>query len=447
MTRERTFIYYWYNYVGAAIVIASVIALIAIGFGVVIYGEAILKPRRNERAFYLALEGKKTSNHQAGLAATHVWYMVKWEKLRKSGLSNLQALIKMENGLFYHEIYLAKKQAIDRLIGGKNINLSDTVKVPGWWIFCKWCLLIYWLWLAIWATAQLIAESCDYSESILEWPWHRVWTYPAILFMSPALLPSMMAEAGYRIAKGIFWQTLTGRIPEPQREQAAVSSTETANNRWLEVNKLKAQRKIAAAKEKIDESKQRWVDYCVRRADRTAWFERDIENLRCRLSDLGHNITQTQRDLAEQQKDFEAYKKEIKTDNDHEKYLKAFEQIVALAHVEVVELHKSFLSVFTDTLFITHQDRKYEIGNFVIVIDLAERIIVSTRNLCSTHPANRDHPYGHNVICFGILRNPINNALSSNEMALVVQYVLLALQSAEGDSPGRVREWKEVHNG
>lgn len=447
MTRGMTFKDYFHWYVGSAAILSAIMALIVVTIGALLYADLVRDPKIKERAFYLALEGQKTSNPQADLAAMLVKHMVKLEKLGKSGLLKLRALIKIDNGLFYHEIYLEKNQAIDELIGGKKINLSHTVEVPGWWIFWKWSLLIAWAWLAIWMTGGLLLKSLDRSESILEWPWHRVWTYPAILFMSPALLPTMLIESGYRIAKRTLWQTVTGRRPEAQREQAAASPVDTANDKWLEEKKIEALKAIAAAKEKTDESKQRWVDYCLRRADRTARFESEIESLRNHLSGLGQSIAQTQRDLAEKQKVFEAYKKEIKVDHGRDKYRKAFEQIAALAHVEAVELNSYHLYVFTDTLFIIHEARRYEIGKFRITIDLNYGQVNETRNLCSTHPANDHHPYGRGgLICFGAMRNRIDHALSQNEVALAVQYILLSLQSAEGDNPGRVREWKEVRD-
>lgn len=453
MTKRKDFADYCFDYSGSGFVWAIMIALIVAIFGVGFYSGSVSSARK-KHDFYLALEGKKTDNHEAVMAAIFIRDMVKWEKSGKSGLENLQDLIKADNGLFYNKLYLAKKRTIDEIIGGKNINLSDTVKVPVWWGFWKWFLPFFWLWLALWTTGQLITESGSSGESILEWPWKKAWTYPVILFMSPVLLPAMLVETGYRIAKGTFRQTITGTEPEPYRERTVanppppVIPVSVINEERLLEKKLAAQEKIAAAKANTESSKQDWVDYRLRRADKKRKFEKDIGYLREDLSRFGFEITRVQRELAKKQKEFEAHKKEAPTNKDlaRDKYLKDFEQIGQLAHVEAVELRDNRLYVFTDTLFITHQGKKYEIGNFAITIDMAENQILETRNLCSTHRENRDHPYAYDGkrLCFGALGDRIYDALSKNEAALAVQYVLLALQSAEGDRPDRVQEWKEV---
>lgn len=450
MTNSRGLRSFLSNYLATGLVSGGIFAIVGCVTSICFYANERAEARLT-RDFYLGLEGKKADDKEAALAAWLVDSMIKWENLGKSGLNNYQALGKIRNG-FYRDLYLAKKETIHKIVSGtlvkgKKITLSDTIKAYPWSTFWKWLLLSVWLLLAFCAFLNFLLYSLDGvdhdRESLLEWPWKKVWTYPAIAVMSPALLPAMMIEAVYRTCKGTLRQTITGRGED--REERRPAMPVIRENTLLE-KKAEAQNTIARAKANLEANRERWVNHCLSRMDQAPQIENEIYNLRDRLSNLGNDISRYQRALAQKQKELEDYKKTAaeRQEQSRADFLKAFEQIANLAHVEAVEVGGSILRVFTDTIFIKHDGRTYEIGSFMIEIDMFCGQVMKTKNLSSTHPDNYDHPYGHGKICFGATQGLINAALNQKEFAVAVQYILLALQTAEGDKPEAVRRWKEV---
>ena len=444
MTRNTGIGGFWRNYISAGLAIGCFLVVVCSGLGALIfhldrYAEIY------RRDLYFALEGKNVDNSNAKEAAVLIKTMVKKEKTL-SPQEYASALNKM-HARGYMKLFLAKSNKIIELAQGKIKDLSGSAKITGWIIFWKWFAILSYLCLALCATVNFVWASIDswqgarYTESLLEWPWREWWTYPSILLLSPALLPCMIVEAGIRVFRGTLWRALTGRRPEDG--QVSVSS-----EKEIARAKAGAQKKIQAVKKAVERAKEAWVQKYMENVEQEPQrLEREADDQRHRLSNMGGQISAAQKALAQAQKKLADWKKNedkirAKARVEH---LKDFERLQKLAHVEAIEIEGSMLYVYTDTIYIAVGRKKYEIGNFKIEINMRDGWWNRLENLCTTHPRGAYHPYGSGGgFCFGSLSGPIRTAFQEREFAAGVQFILQALQSADGDNPEKVREWKAV---
>ncbi|MBU1179923.1 hypothetical protein KJ885_03195 [Patescibacteria group bacterium] len=444
MTRNTGIRGFWGNYISAGLGIGCFLVVVGSGLGALIF-HLDRRAQIRGRDLYFALEGKSVDNSNAKEAAVLIRTMVKKEKTLSP--QEYASVLNKIDTCGYMKLFLAKSNKIIELAQGKIKNLSGSVKITGWMIFLKWFAILSYLCLVLCTTVNFVLVSLDswqsarYTESLLEWPWREWWTYPSILLMSPALLPCMIVEAGIRVFRGTLRQGLTGRRPE-DGQVSVLSEKEIARA------KTGAQKKIQAVKKAVEHTKEAWVqNYLANLEQEPQRLEREADDQRQRLSSLGGQISGTQKALAQAQKKLADWKKNedkirAKARVEH---LKDFERLQKLAHVEAIEMDGDMLCVYTDTIYIAVGRKKYEIGNFKIEINIRQGCWRSLENLCTTHPRGAYHPYGANgSFCFGSLSGPLHMALQEREFAAGVQFILQALQSADGDNPEKVREWKAV---
>lgn len=451
MTRNIDFDDFFDDYVGTGFVIGMIIIFLGLLFGLLVYGAKMSTVERSaaqeEKNLYLTLEGEEIDDSNVKEAARIIKDIVEKNKLLPEYLISLQKLSSLEYG-FYSRLFFEKGEKIIELVNGESENLSDSVlvKVLKWRTFWKWWAILSWLCIVIATTTNFVLETICCEESSLEWPWRSPWVYPSIIVMSPALLPCMAIEAVYRIfifTTGSLFNAITDNRTISTTGQLPVLAEDK-----LKEKKTRALEQIRSANSKIEETKEKWLQNCFKNlGQETESLKAKVDSCKSCLSELGKNITSAQRKLAKAQKKLTEWKKGIQARKEKSRlgYLKDFEELQNLLHVKAVKVIDSGLHVYTDTVFIVYDSKKYEIGMFRIVIDMHHDTVRGIENLCSTHPNGNYHPYGSGEhFCLGNLSHPVGNALRAKEYAVAVQYILKAIHSAEGDNPQKVKEWKEV---
>jgi len=446
----------FFHYVGFGGAIALMCIVGGLFTGALIYDKDKVAPPKNERDLYWVLQGVPTDNDNACQAATIIKKTTQQDKTMLEYLNSYQQLVSLKGSSeqpFYLDLFLKKNSEITRLIKGEKINLADSVLIPEWRTFW-YCWGIYaYLCLVLGTTISFVAVSIMDGEGLLDWPWEELWVYPSILVMLPALAPCMAVELTYRIGK-IGYSKL---VVNQYRETVSANQADTIVNQApvlspdeiLQEKKTKVQGQIqdATSGSNVERTKQQWLNFFLTNPDaETQRLNSVVRSSKDRLSYLGKEITETQRALAKAQQELVEREQDLKKEKQKSAadYLKDFEQLRALPHVAAIEIVDDLLTIYSDTIYIEYQQARYEIGIFAIFIRMATESL-SLRNLCTTHPRGYDHPYAQrDSFCWGSLRDPINNALREKQYAVAVQYIIQALQSAAGDNPQAVTEWKKV---
>lgn len=435
------------DYIGVGFVIGIILVLLVGIGGTGSYDGSKIKPAE-EKKLYLALEGKAVDGTQAKEAAKIIRAIVEKNKTLPEYLGSLEKLQKSSSHHFV--TFLQKKDKIIGLLKGDVKNLSASVEVPTWATFWKYYLILSWLGLALACTINFLRESLSNGESLLQWPWRAPWVYPAIVFMSPVLIPCMAVEAGIRAPKKLYRLI----VRRTSGEQPRLSGDGHEDRKRLDENELNRKKLMAAeqiknAASRIDEAKKAWAENRLPLfQQKTESFKQRVASCKEELSSLGRGITSTQRGLAEAEKELAAWEQNLEKNKDkaYADYLKELDQLLNLPYVKAVEIVGRYLFVYTDMIYIKYHGRTYEIGVFKITIWLDIRNF-SVENLCTTHPLGKHHPYGgdpRSYFCWGSLAGPIYKALEEKEYAVAVHYIIQALQSAQGDNPEGAKEWKEV---
>lgn len=215
----------------------------------------------------------------------------------------------------------------------------------------------------------------------------------------------------------------------------------------LEKKKKAAHDLIQNAKSRFEETKMAWRVFFLEKADERARFlEHEASLSRARLLEHGKHIVLEQRAHAHNENLLREWKSAVyeARKNSGDAYARELSLILGLEHVTAVEISGNILHVYTDTLVIKKDGKKYEIGIFVLKIYLPSCTVMGVYNLASTHLKGADYPYGSGgKYCFGNLKETINTALKKGEVAAAVEYIIESICTInDGDS--RVQEWKEV---
>lgn len=169
-----------------------------------------------------------------------------------------------------------------------------------------------------------------------------------------------------------------------------------------------------------------------------------IKEIEGQIKFLNGEIKTFQVAIAKEKSNLTMLEKSLVKGKEREEFAEKIKQILRIKHVEAVDCTDNLIRVYTDMIYIRYGKARYKIGILEIIISLEEHC-VRVHNLCSTHPQRRSHPYGsYGDICFGATSGPMVQALHDKEYAIAVTYILQSLQSASGDAPHRVTEWKKV---
>lgn len=398
--------------------------------------DSVITDQHREYNLYSALvqnENKATDVNTAK-AAQLTQQIFSSKSSSQEQVANLSKLKSID--IFYLNLVLDKNNVISSLISGSTTDISHLVIFYKWSSFALYFLLFIWLCVSLCTTVNFVNESISSRESLFNWPWKRVWTYPMIIIMSPFLLLAMLLESSYRLV--VLLVKLVSNKNETQPE-----SKEFVCNNELEI---KALRLIDHVRNQIDVVREVYLYRCLQDLDKVRDnLQDEVSFNRDELINLGDQIKITQFNLAKSERDLSEYKSNLENLKNKSKYqfILDFEQILKIKHVAAVDVNCAQLSVYTEMVYIDYQSKRYQIGIIVIDIDIEKLSFLKLTNLCSTHPGNECHPYGSNF-CWGGLNGSIRNTLKNGEFASTVEFMIQAIHSAQGDNPDKVKEWKEV---
>lgn len=379
-------------------------------------------------------------------------------------LASLVMLDKHNDSKTYLNILFSNKDKIFPLVKGEIPNLSSEVKVPSWKTFFKWFVAIALLVLSLGCSIQYILVTIfEYNESMLDWPLKKWWTYPSIFFMLPLLGPCMAIELPFFIKKRGWEKREQQERQEAERLEAqrqaqmaqelqpprpARPSEPVFDESLYSQQKELAQKRIEDARGRFAETQQHWQRFFARTLDeKTVSLGNSVTRYRATLSELGKQITSTQKALALEEKKLAQWKNGVDAlkQAGSKEYDEELQRILRLSPVRAVKIDENnIMHIYTDTLHISYDGSRYEIGMYVISIGLStDRIEVDC--LASAHPRLAKHPYARDgSICWGNMTEPISHMLQQREYAVAVSMILMAMQNAEGDAPQKVLEWRKV---
>jgi len=455
--RHNDFVGFVDDYIDLGLFVGLIIACIVFAVGAAVFDSQIDGIEKKNQ-FYSAIKAEKLPKDES-VKNESVWKAVsviktivnKHQELDlKSLFKEMDKLQKLGEG-FYSKFFFVNTQKIVDLIEG-NLGLSKLLlKAPNWnWdnlfrqlVFLALAMLI------ICSTGHFAWESLiENRESLFDWPWRRWWVYPSIIFLSPALVPCMVIEAivrfiiffvVYLIIKPFNWLFLGSRQE---------SETEKVWNLKIENRKVDARQMIEKAKNNLDDSRENWTIFYLKDIEvKTEELRNKMKEKKNQLSELGSTISVAQKEFAGSQKQLIKWEQNLERHKNkkREDYCKEFERILGLPNVAMIEVLDNQLCVYTDVIYVKHVKKTYEVGMLLIKIYMLNNGLEVFNFSNTRRSSDRSHPYGNaRNICFGDMTSSLQRTLESKEYFAAIQYILKALQSAEGDAPARIRQWKEV---
>jgi len=471
--REEEF----YMPVAALLVVAAILLFLVALFGS-LETDSNSRHMNEENNLHLALQGKEVNDTKA--------------------LATVQVIREMNNGNFNDWLYLGSlmgnpdeiNNGIDNDHNAINFavrNWNETVEyledpdkaIPEnhiWKNALDWfskfaCGVIL---VAINAGYIIGAAERPYSN-LYKYPWKDKWALPWVIPLAPYILltqPFVLLymitrepiEFGYRAI--IAWNDHLESVqvrpaitsveePEPEPEPRLRSRSLEKHSEYVrsknETRKLENQFEeiVSKATENIENSKKNFEIFYKNVLKREIDNKRSsVKSFRNKLSNLGSEIEIIQREIlkaTKQEKDIESKIALV----DPEKTAEEFEKILNLPLVEAVEIsdESNVVNIYTKKIYINYGGKMFEIGNFLISLDMAYRA-KEIRNLTNTTNYTRHHPYNSSdfstSFCFGKTDAVIHKALSENNILLATALILQALQTGEGDSTEKIDYWRKV---
>lgn len=452
MNRNTRFKYFISDYIGAGLIISIVIITLCI-LGGLAGNNYDIDSIRNEKNFYTALQKNLEELSKAPKEESKIdkeirksAIIIKVMAKNDTSLTNFFNIInrlEKNNYNFCSDLVYKQGSLILKIARGEASSDVIKVNIPSWSEFWKWVLYLSYICIILATTINFLIILLDNHESIFAWPWQKFWVYPTILFISPGLVPCFVIGALRRLLVVVYHRLfhLVQLILPSLRLQL------TAQEKKLRDKKVSAIERIKEVQSRIEETKKNWVDYyLVDLRNRKNDLKNQVETKKNYLSGLGQTIKKTQLSLAQTQKELDLWDKEfpIEINKKTESIFNEFERLLKLPCVVAVDIINKELRIYTDILYINYGLSKYEIGMFRLDIGMYDGYL-HPNNLSSTNPNGNYHPYGNNGgFCWGKLGSSLFSALNQKEFAVAVAIALQALQSAEGDRPSTVQQWKEV---
>lgn len=451
-------------------VIALVISVVLLVVGsIIVYSDQ--GTNTAEQNFYWALQGKEVNDTKATELAQIIRQMYNREPLnwsRAAGVDLNYATRRWEKVLSILE----------------NPEAEVKIGIPTWE---NWFLLagpVCWLIFAsLFSSFYPVQTKLQdyYSDERdrnrwWQYPWRKWWAYPMLLVMLPYVVftqPAVAIYASVRKFRGIDRQeeekkrlqreeNLRRQQEETQRRREREEQLQRQREMEERLQKQRLAETLVAAKREF-QSIVTMVNRRVR-TNRREWIrlhkfpllsekqnrELKVRQARDRLSRLGTEIEDIQRELAEAEAELNVTNKSLEaiSTKTEEEWIADFEKLRRFSLVKAVEVCGTDIRVFTNTIFIEFEEKRYEIGNFLIKIDTQQRTLgaVTIENLCNTSDCGRHHPYGDDVggYCFGNIQDQLEELLEERDYLTVIVVILQALQTAQGDSTEKIQNWKEV---
>lgn len=478
------------DYFGAGILVGGILTLLVVLIGFVIFCINYTSAR-DEFGLYKALETKEfwqekaEQNKAKGTQEARpskesdemkIYRIIRTIALTDSKEKSLKLLAELRDSKsksLYESMFLQNCEKITKLAKGEIENLSSQVKFPSFWNYLFLFLILSWLSIVVCVTVNFVSRSIYEKESLFALPWENPWTYGLIALMLPGILPCFAVEGSMRgiafLAKEVRHENLRGRetdetvehpdgnsiSPEDEARMRQARNAENKQQREVLDERVSCGRQnaeiyIKNAHERMPKTQERWKTVFLEHlSERMQELQNNTAAHRNNLHSLGKTITSEQKNLALAEDELKRWKDGIEAlkQRKSEEHIQELNRILNLQHVMAVEVKGNCMSVFTDTLYINYDGNRYEIGMFAINIRLDTTSVdgISVQNFASTHPHDATHPYGSkSSICWGVMADPISNMIQQKEYAVAIDFILQAMQSAEGDRPTNVLQWRQT---
>lgn len=433
------------EYVAGGVVVAVILAIVFLLFGAIFQGDRV-SDGAEKKNFYLALEGKPTQDSSALKAVGMIKDILNEMKESNDVSKKIGCFAKFSDFNYgnYRKYLYNETGDVLAVLNGEKKDISPSIPTPKWSNFFKLLGVVFLIMLSLFMTINFCYESVTSSESLMDWPWKKPWTYILILLMFPFLFVCVLVEVIYRLCTRSFSKIRAPRNNNRRYEELPRRNTISEQKK----NKEVALAEIDAVNKDIDSFRKEYVLTCRGEtvAKRIKNLEKDIAKGRQDLVDMGDRIEYKQRSLASSKKELAELM--AAQNGEDGRIIKSsvgdFEQIRNIEHIAAVKVEGSQLIVYTDVIHIRYLTAVYEIGVITITIDMMTGNF-SLRNLCSTHPQGNTHPYGSGGnICWGKMKYSIENALGERQFPSAIQFMIKSLYSAKGDNPLAVRKFRKV---
>lgn len=432
--RDLNFGDFW-EHLAVSFVVGLIFVLVFVGFcGSIVYYEGYLKPRAAEQNIYLVLRGEKINDDAA----------VKTANLMKSIYGGRQAeMIKnlraaedlLNNNKTYLEVAIQKLDNIELIIREPETDIK--VEIPSWIDWFKWAGLASWLIFALSFAIGYAAVSSDREEKWWQYPWNRWWGWLALPVMFVYILFVQSGTGIYFIVRQINGKDAQIRRAE-ENERKRKDAFQVKN--------------LQSAKQSLETSRRAWIQLQGEglKAERN-WLEGRVQYHKKNLSSLGTQIGEEQRALAEGQSNLAEIDKVINLSQakSQKELGKDFDELLKQPGIKAVGIWGNEIKVYTETIYIPHKGRIYEIGDFLIRI---KRDYISIENLRNTSDCGLDHPFSHAYnwtnFCFGKNAEIVRQNLANKNFYPLIIFILQAIRSPQGDSNiARINKWRAIEKG
>lgn len=416
------------------------------------------KDRGQERALYFALAGKEVVDQRAKDTATYIKLMY------SEGIHNLDIFYgpSIDFGAYApNSLKFASdhKDRIEEII--KNPAKADDYAAYAphisWWgrgyfyLFLLGTVGYFVLTMSVsigyvWYTIENTPRRAQ--QQWWRYPWRMRFAY----FWLPLMIPYLVCTQIWVLGMFIVRQILgADRRAEIVRETAGSEIAVERPKPESAADKEKAARQafeslVEQARNDLPESRKNWVNITREGLK----FAR--EDARAKIQEVRGKLTQSAAAIEELQRILAVAKalanklEEAIGDGDKKNTADREREFEALLHKEgirALRVTPNSVEVFTETIFIDLGGERFEIGDFHVVADTKNKVIV--RNLRNTGKGVTGHPFGGDgSFCFGSNAEKVQNALTRRDFLPLVTFILEALRSSNGLNRETLMMWKLV---
>jgi hypothetical protein len=201
-------------------------------------------------------------------------------------------------------------------------------------------------------------------------------------------------------------------------------------------------------KTELERTKAAWIDECSKRFERTLRGTKEaIQKSESLIQEYQRKLVEEIRRLNGQRRKLEQLKR---TRPEAEKrYSKEFDKLLEVPHVTRVAVESGKINVFTDTLYIEHDSKRYEMGKYRIEIytdggNGGVRMYNLTRRVDGYNSEmHHPHVFPDGRPCLGNIQEAIPQLLGEYEYAVVTILCMQYLQSVNvNDDAGKyIEKW------
>jgi hypothetical protein len=335
--------------------------------------------------------------------------------------------------------------AVKEIVGNPAAFEDLAPEKLDWMYFLNLMLTIFGVVSILFINVAFPMMSDDYNSNpddrnVATFPWNKPWG----IAVAPLLLPWLIISQPIWFVVWLVIRIKNGPGAEKPRAKAERLKKQ-------EEDRERSFKEEAAGALKAKGKSQRAYFTLVSSSMKTQeeWLLGEIARGGKQLEDLAQRMEDTEREIARNEAELTRTRETIlRRDNQGVSSInKEFDQICKIPGVKAVRVRGSIIEVWTERVIIKYGLSRYNIGMFKLDINVPHKDIRMTNRANTASGTSRQHPYAdeRGNFCFGTLSATITNFFEVGDYYSLVVTVLKAMHSAEGDSPGRVTNWKKAN--